>query len=108
MIWHKQLEQRFGSLPAHQQIIMVANELNRSRKQQDNPGEYRNCLERALELMDFIIDDRSKWGGKYRELLRSRYFLAQLYLNADHYVDTAVFQRTLIQMNPTASRLLIS
>ena len=105
-LWHKNLESRFSALPSHQQIIMVANELNRANHFEHNPAEYKACLERALELMDFIIDDRAKWGGKYRELLRARRFLANQYINAGIFSETSLLQRTLLQLDPTASSML--
>lgn len=106
-VWHKNLEARFSTLPTHQQIIMVANELNRANHHQNNTAEYKASLERALELMDFIIDDKAKWGRKYRELLRARRFLASQYLNAEIFSETSLLQRTLIQMDPIASSMLI-
>ncbi len=104
-IWHKHLEHRFSSFPSHQQIIMVANELNRADNQENNTIEYKACLERALELLDFTIDDRDKWGNKYRELLRARRYLAGLYIHAATFVKTDVLHRTLIQLDPEATRL---
>ena len=106
MIWHKHLEHRFAKLPSHQQIIMVTNELNRANNHRENLVEYKACLERGLELLDFIIDDSEKWRSKYRELLRARRYLAQRYLHSDIYEDTSVIQRTLHQLDPEASRLL--
>ncbi len=106
-LWHKNLESRFSALPSHQQIIMVANELNRANHHQHNLPEYKASLERALELMDFIIDDKIKWGRKYRELLRARRFLACQYLNAEIFSETSLLQRTLIQLDPVASSMLI-
>ncbi len=106
-LWHKNLEARFSDLPSHQQIIMVANELNRANHQQHNTSEYKASLERAMELMDFIIDDKTKWGRKYRELLRARQYLASLYINAGTFNETTLLQRTLIQMDPVATSMII-
>ncbi len=105
-LWHKNLESRFSGLPTHQQIIMVTNELNRANHQQNNTSEYKASLERALELLDFIIDDKAKWDQKYRELLRARQYLALLYINAETYTETTLLQRTLIQMDPVAASML--
>ena len=106
MIWHKHLEHRFATLPSHQQLIMVTNELNRANQHKENLVEYKACLERGLELLDFIIDDSEKWRSKYRELLRARRYLAQCYLQSNVFEDTSVLQRTLHQLDPEASRLL--
>lgn len=106
MIWHKELESRFATLPSFQQIIMVTNELNRANNHRENLDEYRACLERGLELLDFIIDDSEKWQSKYRELLRARRYLAQRYLESNIYEDTSILQRTLHQLDPQATQLL--
>ncbi len=106
MIWHKNLEHRFAEFPSYQQIIMVTNELNRANHLSHDLTEYKCCLERALELLDFIIDDREKWQSKYRELLRARRYLAQRYLQSNIFEDTSIIQRTLHQLDPEASRLL--
>ena len=107
-LWHKHLASRFSDLPSHQQIIMVANELNRANHQRDNSAEYKACLERALELMDFVIDDKTKWGRKYGELHLARLYMASLYHNADTFTETSLLQRTLIQLDPIASSMLIT
>ncbi len=86
---------------------MVTNELNRANNQQNNTSEYKASLELALELMDFIIDDKPKWDRKYRELLRARQYLASLYIDAETYTDTTALQRTLIQLDPVAVSMLI-
>jgi len=104
-IWHKHLQERFSTFPSHQQIIMVANELNRANHHEHNVVEYKACLERALELLDFTIDDKDKWGGKYRELLRARRYLASIYNQPDTFIETSVLQRCLIQLDVQAWRL---
>lgn len=103
-LWHKNLEGRFDSFPSHQQIIMVCNELNRAQNQRQDPAEYQNCLERALELMGFLIADH-KWQGKLKEVLRGRDIVAQYYLEPPQ--STARLQRVLLQLDIEASRLLI-
>ena len=47
MVWHKSLQKRFHEFPVHQQLLMVANELNRAQNLINDPQEYKNCLERA-------------------------------------------------------------
>jgi hypothetical protein len=103
-LWHKNLEDRFASFPSHQQIIMVCTELNRAHNLQDNSAEYKNCLERALELMDFLISD-PKWQRKLTEVLRGRDVIARYYLAPPQ--PTMTLQRTLLQLDVEASRLLI-
>ena len=101
-LWHKQLEQRFSDFPPHQQIIMVCNELNRARFFLKDIVEYKNCLERALELMDFIIDDE-KWMPKIKEILRARGIIAQYYLQPPR--ETGLLQQQLIQLDTQAWRM---
>ncbi|MCF7827041.1 MAG: hypothetical protein K9M55_06385 [Candidatus Marinimicrobia bacterium] len=100
------MEHRFASFPSYQQIIMVTNELNRANNHRENMTEYKACLERGLELLDFIIDDSEKWRLKYRELLRARRYLAQRYLQSNIFEDTSTLQRALHQLDPEATRRL--
>ena len=102
-LWHKQLEGRFSTFPAEQQLLMVCNELNRAHHQLDDTREYRNCLKRSLELMDFLISDR-KWQPKLKEILRAREVIAQYYLLPPR--DTKSLQRQLIQLNRDAWRMV--
>ncbi|HOT96608.1 MAG TPA: hypothetical protein PLG50_02660 [bacterium] len=76
---HKTLAGRFGSFPKHQQLQMVANELNRASHLLDDPREYRYCLERALELLD-LLSGQMHWRPALRELRRARQFIAQCYI----------------------------
>ncbi|MDZ7317129.1 MAG: hypothetical protein ONB24_13510 [candidate division KSB1 bacterium] len=103
-IWHKSLRERFDRLPPHQQILLVANELNRTQNLLTQPLEYRNALERALELMDFMAADR-RWIGKLRELRRAREVTA-MYYAADRPQPTAVLMRCFIQLDSSAWRYL--
>ncbi|NQT27557.1 hypothetical protein HQ585_19540 [candidate division KSB1 bacterium] len=104
MIWHPELEKRWSSFPEHQQILMICNELNRAGNLQSDPKEYKNALERALELMDFTIDDpRSK--TRLREFLRARQLVAGLYLDVEPH-QTKTLQKTLIQLSPAAWKMM--
>ena len=102
--WHTTLPQRFGSFPKHKQLLMVANELNRADHLTDDPREYRNCLERALELMDLLTEDR-RWLPALRELRRARELLAALYILAEP-AGLQTHIRTLIQLDPVAWKML--
>ena len=95
-IWHKSLESRFGSFPVHQQLLMVCNELNRAMNAKSDEKEYKDCLERALELLDFSITS-GFWQGSYKELLRGRDQIAK---------DTNDLQKMLISLNPAAFQLI--
>ena len=105
-IWHKTLLDRFSLLPTYQQVIMVANELNRAQNMIKMPLEYKNALERALELTDFISDDR-RWSKKLREIRRAREMMAMFY---DHPQpqDTRILQRCFIQLDSAAWKYIKS
>jgi hypothetical protein len=104
VIWHPSLQSRWLTFPEHRQILMICNELNRADSLQSDPKEYRNALERALELMDFTIDDR-RTRIRLREFLRARLMMAELYAAAEPH-STKTLQRTLIQLYPCAWRYL--
>lgn len=103
-IWHKTLRDRFAGFPKHQQILMAANELNRAQNLLDDPKEYHNALERALELMDFLSADK-KWQNRLREVRRAREFTAMLYA-AEHPQPTRTLMNCLIQLDSSAWKYL--
>ncbi len=100
--WHKSLELRFSTFPVHQQILMICNELNRAANLLDDGEEYKRCIERSLELLDYFIADKN--GHLLRESLRIRDIIAEAYISAPKH--TKRIQSTLLQMNPTAWRML--
>lgn len=100
MIWHPELEKRWSTLPEHQQILMICNELNRANNLRNDPTEHKNALERALELMDFSIDDE-RIRPRLREFLRARELIARHYVQ--HESDSLkTIQRGLIQLSAEA------
>ena len=86
-----------------EQLLMVANELNRAQNLINDPQEYKNCLERALELMDLFLADKS--GSLLRETLRLRDIIAKSYIGEPD--EVATIKNALLQMNPTAWTMLI-
>lgn len=96
--WHKSLERRFSTFPIHQQILMICNELNRAANLQDDYEEYKRCIERSLELLDYFITNKD--GHLLRESLRIRDIIAQAYISTPQ--PTKRIQAILLQMNPTA------
>ena len=102
--WHVNLAARFADFPKHQQLLMVANELNRAEHLRTNPREYRKALERAMELIDLLSSD-DRWRPALGELRRGREMMAQLYISPTPASTTAL-QRTLIQLNATAWNML--
>jgi len=100
MLWHPALEKRWNTLPVFQQILMICNELNRAINLNNDPKEYKNALERALELMDFSIDDE-RTRPRLREFLRARELVARHYVQ--HESDPLkTIQRGLIQLSEEA------
>ena len=97
-IWHNSLERRFFAFPTHQQILMVCNELNRAENLRDDSVEYKLCLERSLELLDYFMAD--KRGNLLRESLRIRDIIAEAYISTPK--NTKKIQSLLLQMNPAA------
>lgn len=99
-VWHKTLSSRFQNFPQHQQLLMVANELNRSHNMLDNVQEYKFSLERAMELLDFLCSD-TRWLSALRELRRAREVIAGYYISSKP-IDTASLQKCLILLNVSA------
>jgi len=103
-IWHKSLEHRFSDFPIHQQILMVCNELNRAANLQDDSVEFKRCLERSLELLDYFMADKK--GHLLRESLRIRDIIAEAYISTPKNIK--IIQSLLLQMNPEAWCMLNS
>ena len=82
---------------------MVCNELNRAMNAKSDEKEYKDCLERALELLDFSITS-DFWQGSYKELLRGRDQIAKAYISKP--ADTNDLQKMLISLNPAAFQLI--
>ena len=102
-VWHKTLQVRFTDFTQAQQILMVCNELNRAQNCRDDSAEYKNSLERALELIDFIYTDK-RWQNKLCELTRARSVLTQAYLEKPGQTDQ--LQRMLLQLDCEAWKML--
>jgi len=99
-VWHKSLKDRFSTFPKYQQLLMIANELNRADNMRAVANEYKHALERALELMDFLSYDK-RWTHQRRELRRAREWTAMLYADP-HPQSTKLLQRCLIQLSGDA------
>jgi hypothetical protein len=104
-LWHKTLKPRFVQFPRWKQLILICNELNRAHNMRSFPQEYKEALERALELIDFSIDS-GVWQGRCKEFLRAREFIAGMYLSAPQ--ETKVLQKCLIALDKEAFKLLYS
>jgi len=75
-------EEKWSSYSRGQQILMIANELNRAKNLIANKRYKASdlCYERAFELTDLTSSD-PKWRGKLKELRRFRELLAELYIS---------------------------
>ncbi len=91
-----------------QQILMIANELNRAKNliHKGNISAVNLCYERAFELTDLTSSD-PKWRGHGRELRRFREMLAMQYANPqkDERMNQALYVG-LIRLSAEACRLL--
>jgi hypothetical protein len=103
---HPGLVERMASFPSHQQILMVANELVRAKNLAANPREFKNALERALELLDLLCRNVRKYD-RLRELRRARELIARLYVTPE-FVSLPTLIQTFIQLDPTAWKMLKS
>jgi hypothetical protein len=98
--------ERWSKIPLEQQILMIANEMNRASKLlgPEDRGRLAGSYERVLRLVDLTIETRERRGLR-RELLRWRDLVAALYRSPDS--DPALHRdafRCLLQLNPTAAR----
>jgi hypothetical protein len=98
--------ERWSSFPVEQQILAVANEMNRASKLFAESDRWRlvNCYERVLRLVDLTVETRAKPGLR-RELLRWRDLVAELYLasNPDDKQHRAA-AKALLLLHPVAAR----
>ena len=73
--------ERWAGFTPDQQLLMIANELNRAAKLMAPPDQERlkNSYARALQLTDLTVDVRHEHGFR-RELLRWRDLVVRLWL----------------------------
>lgn len=103
-IWHKSLKNKFKKYSAENQLLMICNELNRANNNFEIEKEYKNSLERSLELFYFLIEDE-KWSGRLKEILRARDLVATLYVKDQKY-KTEFLQKQIIMLNSNAWKLI--
>ncbi len=109
LLLHKQLsEEKWFSYASGQQVLMIANELNRAANfiQKGQFNAVNMCYERAFELTDLTSSD-PKWKGIGRELRRFRELLAEQYA-ADikcHKINEMLYFG-LLRLSPEAYRML--
>jgi hypothetical protein len=98
--------ERWSTIPVEQQILAVANEMNRASKlfAVEDRGRLVNCYERVLRLVDLTVETRTR-SGLRRELLRWRDLVAALYLapSPEYERHRAAF-KVLLLLHPVAAR----
>jgi hypothetical protein len=100
--------ERWERFSVDQQVLMIANEMNRAAKLMDacDRGRCLSAYERILQLTDLTIDCGPRWALR-RELLRWRDLVAALYIGsaADPGAHRATF-RALLRLTPETSKQL--
>ena len=98
--------ERWSSIPLEQQILAVANEMNRASSllEPDRLPSLRLSYERVLRLVDLTVATQTGRGLR-RELLRWRDLVAGLYVapGPERASHRAAF-RCLLQFTPTAAK----
>ncbi len=98
--------ERWARFGRDQQLLMIANEMNRAGKL-FAPGDeapLRNCYERVLRLTDLTTEAQPGYALR-RELLRWRELAAQQYLSPDAHVHRALFRALLLLTPETAKQI---
>ncbi|MBN2619668.1 hypothetical protein JXB22_01155 [candidate division WOR-3 bacterium] len=101
--YHPGLDKRWHTFTASQQIIMIANEMNRAKNMlaKNDTYEMKQALERAFELVDLTVEN-ARQHLQY-ELLRFREVLCAIYL--DQHPSLAFLEKlnsTLLELVPDA------
>ena len=94
---------RSSAFSFDQQILMIANELNRARKltSPDDGARLEHAYDRVLYLTDLTIQTAPRRSAR-RELLRWRDLIASLYI-MDDLVSPLAALRCLLQFTPGTS-----
>ena len=98
--------ERWGRFGLDQQILMVANEMNRARNllADADRDALRRTYERVLRLVDLTIATRPRRTLR-RELLRWRDLVAALFVEPEAHPERhRAAMRCLLRFTPEASR----
>jgi len=97
---------RWVTFPLDQQILMIANEMNRGSRlaRERDWGRLEHGYARVLQLVDLTVACRPR-GSLLRELLRWRDLVAELYVAGapDPVAHDGLF-RCLLYFTPTAAQ----
>ena len=103
LVFHKNMTiEKWSSFPRMQQLLMIANELNRAQNALEK-GDTENAIhawERAFELTDLTVEDK-KNGRLLRELIRFREMMGENFISHDAFLNKALMNG-LIQLDPAA------
>jgi hypothetical protein len=85
--FHPTLAGRWSQFTQTQQVLMIANELNRAINaiEEKHYENVKMALARALELTDLMIE--SSEGTRRYELLRLRSLFAEVYVSPQQFQD---------------------
>lgn len=98
--------ERWSEFSRDQQVLMIANEMNRAGKL-FGPADrerLRNAYERVLRLTDLTTEAQTSRSIR-RELRRWRELVAGVYLDPDEARHRALF-RALLQLTPESAKQL--
>jgi hypothetical protein len=95
--------ERWSAFSRDQQVLMIANEMNRAAKLFDpaDRDRLRNAYERILRLADLTTEAQGSRSLR-RELRRWRELAAGVYLEPDEARHRALF-RVLLQLTPAGA-----
>jgi hypothetical protein len=98
--------ERWSDFSRDQQVLMIANEMNRAGKLfgPADRDRLRNAYERVLRLADLTTEAQTSRSIR-RELRRWRELVAGVYLEPDESRHRALF-RALLQLTPASARQL--
>jgi hypothetical protein len=98
--------ERWSTFTRDQQVLMIANEMNRAGKLfgPEDRDRLRNAYERVLRLADLTTEAQVSRSIR-RELRRWRELAAGVYLEPDATQHRALF-RALLQLTPAGAKQL--
>ncbi len=96
--WHeKSLAWQLGNIGS--EIVRAIN-----REEKGDVIGRQNAIERALELLDFTLSDKSN-VGRLKEVVRLREVLASIYVDSKYYaIDLSAIQKYLLPFAILARR----
>lgn len=104
-LYHKDLAERWKSFSLYEQLGNVGSEVSRALNWQEkqNPKRSITAYERALELMDFTLDD-PKNRTRAKELCRLRESLVDYFQGDNEFGSTPDLMRRYFDFFALAAR----